>query len=509
MRAVIKSGFVWLQACAHSEMEAVNKVLTVEVPGHEHMPLFKRGDWDGFKHYFEWKPRRFRRGLLGLVQRNTGLKIEILETDVDAAVVPPVPLLEVDGKKFGEGREYQPGTLVALLAARGGIAHLATNAGKTAVIAGIAAACHVVGKSVTILENRVDLALQVRKELEVWSGLRVGLWSGQGKKIEDVMVVMVPAITPALNRINREEGRAWDWRIIERLRATAVWVVDECHHVNTESYERVLDLNREAWRYGFSGTVPEETSCEGLEVRAMLGDVLSVVSNAELIAAGISAKPTIRLVEYEVDGLENKAKDFGQKIKGTCMKSVFVGEGMGDNGKPMKYMFSVPVYTTKMREFVMNYSLRHDFAFWDLVKKLLDRHGVAPAVVLVDWVEFATDLAKHIGAEVLHGKLSKMERARVLEGFKEGRINRVVATSVLDEGISIDRIRVLLLANAGSSIRQFLQRIGRGLRKKVEDNTLTVYCFVQYGHKYLIEPSKKRIALWKAEGFDVVFDEDV
>lgn len=498
MRAQIKNGYVWLTQYEKEEVERLSRQLTFDVPGHEHMPLFKKGRWDGKRRFFDWRRKCFRRGLLGYVKRMAddsgwAIILAIEEDDSDLTVLSVPELQKPTDRKFNEQQwAIQMKALGAMLANRGGIAKMATNAGKTAVMAGVALAAVKAGKKVTVLENRVDLLSQVRAELEAWSGLKIGIWGREEKKISDVMVVMVQSAMSALDKAMGDGGSYPALEFQARMVGTDIWQLDECHHGVAATYERLVELAPRAWRFGFSGTVPPESTLDGIEVRAILGDVVAEVSNAELIALGVSARPIIKLVEITVPGLELKAKAYGREIRGLCMK----------NGT-----FSPATWAAKMRAFVMDRAVKENTEFRDIILALADRYKGEPLIVLSDWVELAKSLADYLGAEVLHGKVPTRDRERIINGFKVGRIKRIVATSVLDEGISIDQIKVLILANTGSSQRQFLQRIGRGLRKKLEDNTLTVVDFIRYGHKYLIGPSRERIALWKSEGFEVEFME--
>jgi superfamily II DNA or RNA helicase len=58
------------------------------------------------------------------------------------------------------------------------------------------------------------------------------------------------------------------------------------------------------------------------------------------------------------------------------------------------------------------------------------------------------------------------ERRETLRGFKQGRYMRIVTSRVLDEGVDVpDASLAIILSGTGSS-RQFIQRLGRVLRKK-------------------------------------------
>jgi superfamily II DNA or RNA helicase len=60
----------------------------------------------------------------------------------------------------------------------------------------------------------------------------------------------------------------------------------------------------------------------------------------------------------------------------------------------------------------------------------------------------------------------RQERAEILDAFMSGRYMRIVTSQVLDEGVDVpDASLAVILSGTGSS-RQFIQRLGRVLRKK-------------------------------------------
>ena len=60
---------------------------------------------------------------------------------------------------------------------------------------------------------------------------------------------------------------------------------------------------------------------------------------------------------------------------------------------------------------------------------------------------------------------NKDERYDVLKGFREGRFRAIVTSKVLDEGIDVPEASMGVIVSGTGSSREFIQRLGRLLRK--------------------------------------------
>lgn len=479
----------FLQNLNQDQVNEAYAALSILVPGAEYSPQFKSKKWDGFNRYFDWQYKACPEGLLKFLERKTGWQINITETDRDYSVYD-IEGFEPKDKagKVLTPRDYQDRAIRALLTNNGGLASLATNAGKTLAISAIAYAYAKVGKSVLILEGMVDLANQVQQEVAANTGMSVALYSA-GKKVfgQKITVAMVKSLAKAVTDGTAEE----DLANIDAI------IVDECHHALNNTIKVAMTACSLADRYGMSGTIKTDEHPDGLALRAMFGEVVETVYNAELIARGISAKPIVKMIEYALESNFDSKLDF---IKKEAQKTAFKYK-MNPITKKSERHFSPGMYTAKVKEFVMNYAVKQSELFWQIIKTITVKHQGQSIVVIADWVDQAEALAAYLGATAFHGQ--SKHRETILADFESGKIPVLVVTQVLDEGLSINRIKVLILASTGYSTRQMLQRLGRGLRAKTDgDNTLHLYDFIRYGHKYLIGPSKERYKLWKGQGFE-------
>lgn len=93
------------------------------------------------------------------------------------------------------------------------------------------------------------------------------------------------------------------------------------------------------------------------------------------------------------------------------------------------------------------------------------------------------DIAKALLPErrvgLMHGKLKPKEKAAVMEDFKEGRLDALVSTTVIEVGVDVPNATVMVIENAEryglSALHQLRGRVGRGAAESwcflVSDNS--------------------------------------
>jgi superfamily II DNA/RNA helicase len=109
-----------------------------------------------------------------------------------------------------------------------------------------------------------------------------------------------------------------------------------------------------------------------------------------------------------------------------------------------------------------------------------------------------------ITAEVFHSDKGQSERSRVLNGFKAGEIDVLIATDIAARGLDIDKLPVVINFNLPRSPTDYMHRIGRSGRAGEVGLALSLIDHEDYHHFKVIEKKNKiRLEREQVEGFEV------
>lgn len=414
--------------------------------GYQFMPKYKRGVWDGYINLS--RGNTFPTGLLSLLQRS--LPEEVDQSVVDQVQYPQYYASLMHPQMFQgiELRPYQINAAIELILSRRGIAHMATNSGKTEVIS---AMCKTLLCDVLVLTTKLDLLEQTSQRLSQRLGEKIGRVGDGQVELQRVTVGMIQSLAK------------WSAQsLTSQFKEIGCVIFDECHHLPSATAQQVM-LNLPApMRFGMSGTPLHQTKLADLMLMAATGQVIVTVTNADLIESGVSAKPKIimHVVKLEDDD-DLEWQDAYQT-----------------------YIVANP----ERNRIIMEHA----------------RQATGVTLILVERIEHGQALAEQLhGSLFLHGSIPLEQRAQALAEMRTGQQRIVIATPIFDEGVDVPAIDTLILAGGGVSPIKLMQRLGRGMRQKHGENVLQVVDFADESNKYLFQHSIARAELYESEGFDV------
>lgn len=425
-----------------SALPLVRELCRARPEGFYHMPKYKSGMWDGYISLM-CGFKKFPTGLVSYVAealKKSGRAVNI----VDNSVKLPYKTVMENSLNGITLRDYQVEAANVLVQNCRGIASMATNSGKTEVMAAVLWALNI--PESIIIVHRKELMYQTARRLEKRLGCKVGIYGDGVKSKRNVTVAMIQSL--AKSKLNFSNNK--------------VVMVDECHHISSNQMMDILFTLPGTYRYGFSGTPLKYDVLSDMKLVAATGEILYETSNKYLIEEGYSAVPKVRIHIVESDTLADWELD----------------------------------YQTAYDNLIVNNPARNKIIA-DEAKK---SSGIV--LILVNRIEHGKLIQQLLPDSVfVSGEDESSYRNSVLDDMREGKPCIYIATPIYDEGIDVPSVDTIILAAGGKSHIKLLQRVGRGLRKKENENILIVHDFLDDTNMHLFVHSEERIKTYDEQKF--------
>lgn len=214
-------------------------------------------------------------------------------------------------------------------------------------------------------------------------------------------------------------------------------VVDECHHVASDSYMRIVgrakEQNPRVKILGVTAT-PERSDRRGL--RGVFNNVADVVTIGEMVQAGHLVPPRAMVIDIgtqqQLRALKPRAEDYNQAEVEAIQNTRFHNR--------------------------------------QIIDKWLELASDRQTVVFCSTIQHAEDVRDAfrdagIAAEAVHGNIGAKERRETLKGFDSGAFRVLCNPMILTEGWDCPVCSCVVLLRVSSHKSTMIQMIGRGLRK--------------------------------------------
>lgn len=223
-------------------------------------------------------------------------------------------------------------------------------------------------------------------------------------------------------------------------------IIDEFHHSGAATYR---SLNKKAWkdvyyRFGFTATPFRSQDNERLLLESVLSKIIYRLEYKTAIDKGYIVP--VEAYYYEVPKTKSEGYTWSQ------------------------------VYA----ELVVNNKVRNEL-ITTLLKNLYAANK--STLCLVKEIKHGEDLAYSTGAAFANGQTD--ETPLFIKAFNEEKLTILIGTTgVLGEGIDTRPAEFIIIAGLGKSKNQFMQQVGRGLRRYLSKNSCKVIIFNDRSHKW-------------------------
>ena len=115
----------------------------------------------------------------------------------------------------------------------------------------------------------------------------------------------------------------------------------------------------------------------------------------------------------------------------------------------------------------------------DYLKLLLKERQLKKVIVFVGKKQRVKDLTRalraiHIDARAMHSDLEQKERDEVMQDFRNGKVDVLVATDIVSRGIDVDDIPLVINYDVPRDAEDYVHRIGRTARAENKGEAITL-----------------------------------
>lgn len=346
-------------------------------------------------------------------------------------------------------RDYQNDALKKWIESnKRGIIVLPTGAGKT--ILAIKAIEQMQASSLIIVPTLVLLD-QWKKVLEEAFTIEVGTLGGGS---EDIKPITISTYDSARLRIN-ELGNKF-----------LLIIFDEVHHLPSSMNSRIGYYYLAPYRLGLTATLSKENDVNTI-IFDLVGKVVYEKAVEELAGEHLSdySIKTIKIPlepdeKNEYDRLFMIYRNFlnrrGYKMKSTRDYLRFV-KISGRDPEARRALLS--------RNSAMDIALNSNSKI-NYLRELLKSNSLDKTLIFTRHNKLVYKISREFLIPAITHQTLADERQEILDKFKKGTYKRIITSQVLDEGVDVPDASIAVILSGTGSNREFIQRLGRILRKK-------------------------------------------
>ena len=318
-------------------------------------------------------------------------------------------------------------------------------------------------------------------------------------------------------------------------------LIDEVHKANCKSIEDILKaLKNIEFKFGFSGTIPDNNTIENFGCQSLVGPVIQNISTTELVNDGYLAKPIITQlhIHYKESLIDNYIKyaeylcsNFETDSNGS---RILLNEKDRDLTMIHKKKLPLAIYETKNNlskaaycEFLINLCKAKGSNLL-ILEQMLAEHSQKKLDVMTDiitvykesngiifahndaYINYLEDYYKKIfpnkNIYKMKGSTALKTRTKIIESLNSTNNNLLIASyGVTSTGLTFKNIDYCVFSQSFKSKIINMQSLGRGLLLTDSKKEFYIYDLIDYfPTKRLERHGKEKFKMYKDAQFEVV-----
>ena len=350
-----------------------------------------------------------------------------------------------------QAHDYQLAALDTWLKAERGSIVLPTGAGKTFVAL---QAIYRVKRSALVIAPTIDLLHQWYARLVNAFQCDVGVYYGGEKQIHPLTVTTYHSAGDLIADAGNQ------FKLI---------IYDEVHHLPAPSWGETALMSPAPYRMGLTATYPQAHEQENgrWRVDELIGPVIYEQRIDDLVGTRLAEYRTERL-RVDLTPAERDEYDALFAVYAAYFRAHELHRKHGPNWLLELMRLSAfdvearRAYLARLGLLRLLAGAQNKLAALD---NLLREYAHEQVLIFTESNDVVYQLSARHLIPALTFETKAAERKHLLEGFQAGQYRALVTSKVLNEGVDIPEAKVAIVLGGSSSAREYIQRLGRVLRK--------------------------------------------
>ena len=329
-----------------------------------------------------------------------------------------------------------------------GVVVLPTAAGKTYLAQ---LALQTIPRSTLITVPTLDLMHQWYAHLETaFPDADIGLLGGGSRDRSAILVATYDSAAIHAENLGNRYG---------------LLVCDECHHLPSDFNRVIAEYAIAPYRLGLTAT-PERADGRHEDLDQLLGPVVYRKTAAEL--SGLALAP-YQIVQLKVSLSEIERRRYAELIQ---RRNDFLQQSRIWLGSPegWKRFVGASARSQEGRRAMLAHREAKTIALGtagklNILEELLAKHYPERTIIFTNDNATVYKISQDFLIPAITHQTPVKERREILQNFRAGDYKTIVVSHVLNEGVDVPEARIAILLSGSGSTREYIQRLGRVLRK--------------------------------------------
>jgi superfamily II DNA or RNA helicase len=250
----------------------------------------------------------------------------------------------------------------------------------------------------------------------------------------------------------------------------ALLIFDECHHLPAGFFRKVAEDSIAPYRLGLTAT-PDRADGSHEDLDSLIGPIVYQKKPEDLSGKALAEHEIVRITVKLSDRERERYKE-AIALRNAFLQRNRVSLG-GLDGWQNFVMISAR--SAEGRRAMLAHREAKDISSGTegklrILAELIAEHYPEPILIFTNDNATVYRVSRDFLIPAITHQTPVKERHEILTRFREGEYKTLVTSHVLNEGVDVPEARIAIILSGTGSAREFIQRLGRVLRKGKGEN---------------------------------------